>query len=72
MRPEKQFLVDEVNAHLDKSDYVFVTDYQRATVPISRTFVASLRKKKPNSMSSRTTFLKSRLKIADSQNWMTI
>ena len=33
MRPEKQFLVDEVNAHLDKSDYVFVTDYQRATVP---------------------------------------
>ena len=33
MRPEKQFLVNEVNAHLDKSDYVFVTDYQRATVP---------------------------------------
>ncbi len=33
MRPEKQFLVDEINAHLDKSDYVFVADYQRATVP---------------------------------------
>ncbi len=33
MRPEKQFLVDEVNAHLEKSDYVFVADYQRATVP---------------------------------------
>ncbi len=33
MRPEKQFLVDEVNTHLEKSDYVFVADYQRATVP---------------------------------------
>jgi len=33
MRPEKQFLVDEINSHLDKSDYVFVADYERATVP---------------------------------------
>lgn len=33
MRPEKQFLVDEINSHLDKSDYVFVADYVRATVP---------------------------------------
>ena len=39
MRPEKQFLVDEVNSHLDKSDYVFVADYERATVPD----IASLR-----------------------------
>ena len=39
MRPEKQFLVDEINSHLDKSDYVFVADYKRATVPD----IASLR-----------------------------
>lgn len=33
MRPEKQFLVDEVNTHLEKSDYMFLADYERATVP---------------------------------------
>lgn len=32
MRPEKQFLLDEINVHLDKSDYLFVANYQRATV----------------------------------------
>tara|TARA_B100000900_G_scaffold305628_1_gene264264 strand:+ start:1105 stop:1623 length:519 start_codon:yes stop_codon:yes gene_type:complete len=39
MRPEKQFLVDEISSHLDKSNYVFVADYERATVPD----IASLR-----------------------------
>ncbi len=33
MRPEKQFLVDEINSHLDKGDYVFLTNYERMTVP---------------------------------------
>ena len=32
MRPEKQFLVDEVNNHLEKSDYLFLADYERANV----------------------------------------
>jgi len=32
MRPEKQYLVDEVNSHLDKSDYVYLTNYERITV----------------------------------------
>jgi large subunit ribosomal protein L10 len=32
MRPEKQYLVDEVNTHLDKSDYVYLTNYERITV----------------------------------------
>lgn len=32
MRPEKKFLVDEVNTHLDKSDYLFLADYERSTV----------------------------------------
>lgn len=32
MRPEKQFLVDEVNSHLEKSDYLFLADYERANV----------------------------------------
>jgi len=32
MRPEKQFLVDEVNLHLDKSEYVFLTDFTRLNV----------------------------------------
>ncbi len=32
MRPEKQFLVDEINTHLDKSDYLFLADYERSTV----------------------------------------
>ena len=32
MQPEKQFLVEEVGAYLDKSDYVFLADFQRVTV----------------------------------------
>lgn len=32
MRPEKKFLVDEINTHLEKSNYMFLADYQRATV----------------------------------------
>ena len=32
MRAEKQFLVDEVSNHLEKSDYVFLTHYERITV----------------------------------------
>ena len=32
MRPEKQFLVEEVNTHLEKSDYVYLTNYERITV----------------------------------------
>lgn len=32
MRPEKQFLVDEINTHLEKSDYLFLANYKRATV----------------------------------------
>jgi len=32
MQPEKKFLVNEVGAYLDKSDYVFLADFQRVTV----------------------------------------
>ena len=32
MQPEKKYLVDEVGAYLDKSDYVFLADFQRVTV----------------------------------------
>lgn len=32
MRPEKKYLVDEVNRHLDKSSYVYLTNYERITV----------------------------------------
>ena len=32
MRPEKQYLVQEVNQHLDKSDYVYLANYERITV----------------------------------------
>lgn len=32
MRPEKQYLVEEVNEHLNKSDYVYIANYQRITV----------------------------------------
>ena len=32
MQPEKKFLVEEVGAYLDKSDYVFLADFQRITV----------------------------------------
>lgn len=32
MRPEKQFLVDEVSTYLEKSDYVFLTNFERITV----------------------------------------
>ena len=32
MQPEKKILVDEVGAYLDKSDYVFLADFQRVTV----------------------------------------
>jgi len=32
MRPEKQYLVEEANTHLEKSDYVYLTNYERITV----------------------------------------
>lgn len=32
MQAEKKFLVDEVNSHLGKSDYVFLADFERVTV----------------------------------------
>jgi len=32
MRPEKQYLVEEVNNHLNKSDYVYLANYERITV----------------------------------------
>ena len=32
MRPEKQYLVEEVSSHLNKSDYVYLVNYQGITV----------------------------------------
>ena len=32
MRPEKQYLVEEVGEHLKKSDYVYLANYERITV----------------------------------------
>jgi len=32
MRPEKKYLVDEVDRHLGKSDYVYLANYERITV----------------------------------------
>ena len=32
MRPEKKYLVQEINDHLDKSDYFFLTDYSGVNV----------------------------------------
>ena len=32
MRPEKKYLVEEINTHLEKSDYMFLANYERATV----------------------------------------
>lgn len=32
MRPEKQYLVEEVSEHLKKSDYVYLANYDRITV----------------------------------------
>lgn len=32
MRPEKQYLVDEVSGYLAKSEYVFLTDFNRLSV----------------------------------------
>ncbi|MCC5790442.1 MAG: 50S ribosomal protein L10 [Opitutales bacterium] len=32
MRPEKKYMVEEVSRHLDKSDYVYLTNYDRVTV----------------------------------------
>ncbi len=33
MRPEKEYLVEEIARHLDKGDYVILTNYERMTVP---------------------------------------
>ena len=32
MRPEKKYLVEEINRHLDKSSYVYLANYERVTV----------------------------------------
>ena len=42
MRPEKQYLVEEVNNHLNKSDYVYLTNYERITVDEIAEFRAKL------------------------------
>ena len=33
MRPEKKYLVEDINRHLDKGDYVFLTNYSGINVP---------------------------------------
>ncbi|NBB80913.1 MAG: 50S ribosomal protein L10 [Verrucomicrobia bacterium] len=42
MRPEKQYLVEEVNEHLKKSDYVYLANYERITVEETAELRASL------------------------------
>jgi large subunit ribosomal protein L10 len=42
MRPEKQYLVEEVNEHLKKSDYVYLANYDRITVEETAELRASL------------------------------
>lgn len=42
MRPEKQYLVEEVNEHLNKSDYVYLANYERITVEETAQLRASL------------------------------
>lgn len=42
MRPEKQYLVEEVNTHLNKSDYVYLANYERITVEETAELRASL------------------------------
>ena len=32
MRPEKKYLIQEINEHLDKSNYFFLTDYSGVNV----------------------------------------
>ncbi|MFA5264381.1 MAG: 50S ribosomal protein L10, partial [Opitutaceae bacterium] len=41
MRPEKQYIINEVEGHLKKSDYVYLANYDKVTVAN----VAALRKK---------------------------
>jgi large subunit ribosomal protein L10 len=43
MRPAKQFLVDEVEAHLRKSDYVYLANFDRITVADVGVFREKLR-----------------------------
>lgn len=42
MRPEKQYLVEEVSTHLGKSDYVYLANYDRITVDETAELRASL------------------------------
>lgn len=42
MRPEKKYLVDEVSTHLNKSDYVYLANYERITVEETAQLRASL------------------------------
>ena len=42
MRPEKKYLVDEVSTHLEKSDYVYLANYDRITVEETAELRASL------------------------------
>lgn len=42
MRPEKEYLVEEVGQHLAKSDYVYLTNYERITVEETSELRASL------------------------------
>jgi large subunit ribosomal protein L10 len=43
MRPEKQFLIDEVSAHLSKSKYLLLVNFAHVTVPDAAEIRAQLR-----------------------------
>mgnify|MGYP002630845809 CR=1 FL=1 len=42
MRTEKKYLVEEVGSHLDKSDYVFLTNFEKITVEETEELRSSL------------------------------
>ena len=45
MRTEKKYLVEEAGAHLEKSDYVFLTNFERITVDETSELRSSLAEK---------------------------
>lgn len=74
MRTAKQFLVDEVEGHLRKSDYVYLANFDRITVEDVSTLRNQLAAEKAEFHVVKNSILRvaaKRLSLPDLDNWLT-
>jgi len=74
MRPAKQFLVDEVETHLRKSDYVYLANFERITVSDVGSLRAQLAAEEAEFHVVKNSVLRvaaKKLELPDLESWLT-